>query len=236
MRALEARPNLLAMSARNRELMALIPASLLVTAGFAAIFIQRNEVLSNVSLTYGAALPRAVLRRAPRDPLHAAVRGPVPVPARGRPGVLRARRDLPHRRGPRARAGAVVRDRPDRVRADDLPAARLPRAGALPLHDRVRRARAAAAPARARDRPAGQRRLPRRGGRPDLLPAGRAGQDRDRHLPRRLPAGQPPRARAGLAPHPGRHDPAAQAPRPAARGLGRRRCSCSSSSATSARR
>ncbi|WP_028064510.1 FtsW/RodA/SpoVE family cell cycle protein [Solirubrobacter soli] len=42
------------MSARNRELMALIPASLLLTAGFAAIFIQRNAVLSNVSLTYGA--------------------------------------------------------------------------------------------------------------------------------------------------------------------------------------
>src|SRR5262245_61674080 len=42
------------MSARNRELLALIPASLLVTAGFAAIFIQRSAVLSNVSLTYGA--------------------------------------------------------------------------------------------------------------------------------------------------------------------------------------
>jgi cell division protein FtsW (lipid II flippase) len=33
--------------------MALIPASLLLTAGFAAIFIQRNAVLSDVSLTYG---------------------------------------------------------------------------------------------------------------------------------------------------------------------------------------
>ena len=42
------------MSARNRELLALVPASLLVTAGFAAIFIQRSQVLSNVSLTYGA--------------------------------------------------------------------------------------------------------------------------------------------------------------------------------------
>ncbi len=42
------------MSARNRELMALVPASLLVTAGFAAIFIQRSQVLSDVSLTYGA--------------------------------------------------------------------------------------------------------------------------------------------------------------------------------------
>ena len=42
------------MSARNRELLALVPASLLVTAGFAAIFIERSETLSNVSLTYGA--------------------------------------------------------------------------------------------------------------------------------------------------------------------------------------
>src|SRR6478752_1489387 len=42
------------MSARNRELLALIPASLLLTAGFAAIFIQRSDILSDVSLTYGA--------------------------------------------------------------------------------------------------------------------------------------------------------------------------------------
>jgi cell division protein FtsW (lipid II flippase) len=40
-------------SARNRELLALIPASLLVTLGFAAIFIQQSDQLSNVSLTYG---------------------------------------------------------------------------------------------------------------------------------------------------------------------------------------
>jgi cell division protein FtsW (lipid II flippase) len=42
------------MRVRNRELMALIPASLLLTAGFAGVFIQRSNVLSNVSLTYGA--------------------------------------------------------------------------------------------------------------------------------------------------------------------------------------
>ena len=42
------------MSARNRELLALVPASLLLTAGFAAIFIQETDELSNVSLTYGA--------------------------------------------------------------------------------------------------------------------------------------------------------------------------------------
>jgi len=42
------------MSARNRELLALVPASLLVAAGFAAIFIQESRQLSDVSLTYGA--------------------------------------------------------------------------------------------------------------------------------------------------------------------------------------
>ncbi len=42
------------MSARNRELLALVPASLLLTGGFAAVFIQQGDVLTNVSLTYGA--------------------------------------------------------------------------------------------------------------------------------------------------------------------------------------
>jgi cell division protein FtsW (lipid II flippase) len=40
---------------RNRELIGLIPSALLVTAGFAAIFIQSQGKLSSVSLTYGAA-------------------------------------------------------------------------------------------------------------------------------------------------------------------------------------
>jgi cell division protein FtsW (lipid II flippase) len=40
-------------SARFRELFALVPAALLLTAGFAAIFIERSEELSDVSLTYG---------------------------------------------------------------------------------------------------------------------------------------------------------------------------------------
>jgi cell division protein FtsW (lipid II flippase) len=42
-------------SARNRELLALLPASLLVIAGFTAIFIQERSVVSDVSLSYGAA-------------------------------------------------------------------------------------------------------------------------------------------------------------------------------------
>jgi cell division protein FtsW (lipid II flippase) len=40
--------------ARNRELMALIPVALLVTAGFAAVFIVEDRQLSTLSLTYGA--------------------------------------------------------------------------------------------------------------------------------------------------------------------------------------
>ena len=41
------------LSARNRELLGLGPAALLITGGFAAIFIQSQNRLSNVSLTYG---------------------------------------------------------------------------------------------------------------------------------------------------------------------------------------
>lgn len=41
------------MSARNREALALLPSALLVTAGFAAIFLKRDEFLSDASLTYG---------------------------------------------------------------------------------------------------------------------------------------------------------------------------------------
>jgi len=42
------------MSSRNRELIGLIPATLLLTAGFAAVFIQRSNQLSTASLTFGA--------------------------------------------------------------------------------------------------------------------------------------------------------------------------------------
>ena len=42
------------MRLRNRELIGLLPATLLLTAGFAGVFIQRSNQLSNVSLTYGA--------------------------------------------------------------------------------------------------------------------------------------------------------------------------------------
>ncbi len=41
-------------SARNRELAALVPVALLLTAGFAAVFAQENTRLGNLSLIYGA--------------------------------------------------------------------------------------------------------------------------------------------------------------------------------------
>ena len=41
-------------SARNRELGALVPVALLLTAGFAAVFAQENARLGDLSLIYGA--------------------------------------------------------------------------------------------------------------------------------------------------------------------------------------
>ena len=41
-------------SARNRELLALVPVAVLLTAGFAAVFAQENAKLGNLSLIFGA--------------------------------------------------------------------------------------------------------------------------------------------------------------------------------------
>ncbi len=41
-------------SARNRELLALVPVALLLTAGFAGVFSQESDELGNLSLIYGA--------------------------------------------------------------------------------------------------------------------------------------------------------------------------------------
>ena len=226
-------------SARNRELLALIPASLLVTAGFAASSSSAREV----------ALGRlADLRRRSSSALclaaHIVLRFTLPhadpylfplvavLACFGLVMIYRIDEDLAREQAQWfvVGLGAVRRD-------DHLAAARLPRARALPLHDRRRRPRAAAAAARAGHRRAGQRRLPRRRARPDRLPAGRVREDRDRRLPRQPTCATRARcscrARAGVL---GRDDPAAQALRPAARGLGRGDAACWSSSATSARR
>ena len=41
------------MSARSRELLGLVPVSLLITAGFTAVYISRQDELSSATLTYG---------------------------------------------------------------------------------------------------------------------------------------------------------------------------------------
>ena len=58
------------------------------------------------------------------------------------------------------------------------------------------------------------------------LPAGRVREDRDRHLPRRLPARHAAGARPGLAAGARDHAPADQALRPAARDLGHGDAAC----------
>ena len=208
-------------SARNRELFALVPASLLVAAGFAALFIQQSQQLSDVSLTYGAMFLGVCVAA------HLVVRIRLPY---ADPYLLPLVAVM-------ACFGLVVIYRLDEEKAlrqagwfgfglilftlTIVFLQGLPRARALPLHDRGGRPGAAAAAARARHRPAGQRRLPRRRHRGLPVPAGGVRQARDRHLPRRLPARHAAVVGAGRAAGAGRDDPAAQALRAAARGLGR---------------
>ena len=77
------------------------------------------------------------------------------------------------------------------------------------------------AAAAARDRPAGQRRLPRDPLRQRRLPALRAREDRDRHVPGELPARQPPDPRDRGPARARGHAPADEAVRPDAGRLGR---------------
>ncbi len=69
------------MSARNRELLALIPVAILVTGGFTAVFIVESSQIGDLSLIYGGYFLAVCLGRPPVHPSAAAVRGPVPVPA-----------------------------------------------------------------------------------------------------------------------------------------------------------
>ena len=205
-------------SARNRELLGLIPATLLVDRGLRRRVRPGARRPPERVADLRRRLPRALPRRAPRHPRAAPRRGPVPLPDRRGARERRPGDDLPPRRHARARAGAVVRRRARVLRRDDRAAARLPQARALPLPDRRGQPAAAAAAARPRPRRAGQRRLPRRGHRPDRVPAGGVREDRDHHLPGELPA----RHAAAARPAQGRpaDDPAAQAPRAAAARLG----------------
>ncbi len=112
--------------------------------------------------------------------------------------------------------------RPGAVRGHDPRPAQARRGGAraLPLHDRSGRHRHHRAAATAGDRRAGQRRVSGHPHRERLLPAGRAREDRDRDLPRQLPARQPPDPRHRRTAGAGRDDPADEAVRPDADRVG----------------
>ncbi len=86
------------MSARNRELIGLVPVALLLTAGFAAVFAQENAQLDNLSLIYGAYFFAVCLATHIylRDP--AAQRRPLPLPAGRAADRLRPGDGLPDRR------------------------------------------------------------------------------------------------------------------------------------------
>ena len=209
------------MSARNRELMALIPASLLLTAGFAAIFIQRSAVLSDVSLTYGGIFLGLCFAG------HMVIRFTLPY---ADPYLFPLVAIL-------ACFGLVVVYRIDEDLARDqaqwfvigliLFVVTIIALRDFRILERYRYTIALAGlallvlPRVPGHRPAGQRRLPGREGRADLLPARRVRQDRDRHLPGRLPARHAAGAGAVLAALPRPDDPALQAPRAAAGGVGR---------------
>ena len=185
------------LSARTRELFALIPVALLVTAGFTAVLITNSDQLGNLERLLRRLLPRRLRRHPPRHPGPAARRRPVPVPAGGAAGGVRARDALPPRRGPRPRPGQLVRARARPLLGDDHLPARLRGARALPLPDRDRR-----------DRPADHAALP--GGRavngaylainlgPLTFQPDRAGEDLHRRLPRQLPE-RAPRGAGGRA-------------------------------------
>ena len=111
------------MSARTRELFGLLPVSLLVAAGFAAVLSTRTENVSDATLTYGAfflglcVLAHLFIRA--RLPDADPYMFPLAAVLAGIGLVLIYRIDA----GARARAGAVVRGRP-RVLLRDDPAAR----------------------------------------------------------------------------------------------------------------
>ena len=188
LRALERGQLLRLMSARTRELFGLLPVSLLVAAGFAAVLATRTEDVSDATLTYGAVFLGPVRDRPPVHPRAAARRRPLHVPAGRAAGRRRPGGDLPDRRRAGARAGAVVRGRAGVLLRHDPARPRPPRARALPLHDRGGLDRAAVDAAPARDRRAGERGVPGHQARADPVPAGRVRQARNHHLPRELPA------------------------------------------------
>ena len=193
----------ISVSARNRELMALIPASLLLTAGFAAIFIQRNEVLSDVSLTYGGIFLGLCFAA------HLVIRFTLPhadpylfplvavLACFGLVVVYRIDEDLARDQAQWFVIGLIV------FAVDDLRCCATSACSSATA-TRSRSPASRCCCCRACPGSASRSTAPTSAssvGPVSFQPAG-ARQDRDRHLPRRLPARHAPGAGAGLAPLP----------------------------------
>ena len=209
-------------SARNRELLALIPVAALVTGGFTAVFIVESSQIGDLSLIYGGYFLAVCLAVHLFIRARLPVRGSLSVPALRPAGGDRPGDAVSDRRRPGAQAGVDLRRRRRSVGGDDRLRPRLPRPGALPVPDRHRGDPAAPGAAAAGDRVAGQRRLSRDRPGAALLPARRGGEDLRGHLPRQLPAREAGAAHGGGAAGRRPDDPATQALRAAARGLGGR--------------
>ena len=189
------------MSARTRELFGLLPVTLLVAAGFAAVLstrartCQRDAHLRARSSWACACSAHLFIRaRLPEAdpymfPLAAVLAGI------GLVLIYRIDAELAREQAQWFVVGLAF------FCVDDSPDRRPPRAGALPLHDRGGQHRAAGDAPAAGNRRAGERRVPRDQGRADPVPARGVREARDHHLPRELPArdGRHPRAAAAAA-------------------------------------
>ena len=102
------------MSARNRELLALLPVALLVTAGFTAVFIVESNQIGDLSLIYGGYFLAVCLGVHLFIRARLAVRGPVPVPALRAARGDRPRDAVSDQRHPGPEAGVDLRRRSER--------------------------------------------------------------------------------------------------------------------------
>ena len=126
------------MSARNRELLALVPVAVLLIAGFTAVFITRSDEIGDLSLIYGGYFFALCLAAHLFLRVRLPYADPYLFPLCAAAGGDRARRDLPDQGRPGLRPGLGVRARVGALLPHDPLAARLPRPRALPIPDRDR--------------------------------------------------------------------------------------------------
>ena len=105
------------MSARNRELLALVPVALLVIAGFAAVFITRSDEIGDLSLIYGGYFLALCLAAHLFLRFRLPYADPYLFPLCALLAAVGLVDDLPDRRQAGVRPGVGVRARPGRCSA-----------------------------------------------------------------------------------------------------------------------